>query len=88
MKKINLFVLMFVIAALLSIGVLSQLSPITNIVNKVSQVTPTISLEEKDICTTSFYDEVQTEYGSCIYYHNSQNSLISIPLIGIIRPSY
>jgi hypothetical protein len=75
MKKINLFVVMFVIAILLSIGVLSQLSPISNIISSVSQVTPTISLEEKETCTTEFYDEVQNVYGNCIYYINYTSCL-------------
>lgn len=70
MKKINLFVLAFVIAVLLSIVAFSQLSPIANIVSKVNQITPIISLEEKETCTTSFYDEVQDVYRDCIYYNN------------------
>ena len=75
MKKINIFVVMFVIAVLLSIGVFSQLNPIINIVNKKSQITPTISLEEKETCTTKFYDEVQDVYGNCVYYHNYTDCL-------------
>ncbi len=70
MKKINIFAVMFVIAILLSIVALSQLSPITNIVSKINQITPTISLEEKETCITSFYNEVQDLYGNCVYYHN------------------
>lgn len=75
MKKINLFVLMFLTAVLLSIGVFSQLSPIASIISKVSQVTPTISLEEKETCTTNFYDEVEDVYGNCIRYHNYTDCL-------------
>lgn len=75
MKKINIFTVMFVIAILLSIVALSQLSPITNIVSKINQVTPTISLEEKETCITSFYDEVQEIYGDCIYYNNYTSCL-------------
>lgn len=70
MKKINLFIAILVIAALLSMGVLSQLSPISSIKTKTAQITPTISLEEKDTCTTTFYDEVKDVIGSCIYYYN------------------
>src|SRR3989344_3104651 len=75
MKKINLFIAIFVIAALLSIGALSQLSPISNIVSKTTQVTPTISLEERDTCTTIFYDEVQNVIGDCVYYYNYTSCL-------------
>lgn len=70
MKKINLFVAIFVIAVLLSIGVLSQLSPMSNVISKTTQITPSISLEEKETCTTSFYDETQDIIGNCIFYYN------------------
>ena len=70
MKKINIFVLVMAIAVLFSITALSQLSPITNIITKNTQITPTINLEEKDTCTTKFYDEVQDVYGNCVYYYN------------------
>src|SRR3989338_7651005 len=75
MEKINLFAVIFVVAVLLSITALSQISPITSIVSKTTQITPTISLEEKDTCTTSFYDEVQDIYGNCVYYHNYTSCL-------------
>lgn len=75
MKKINVFVITLVMAILLSITALSQLSPITNIVSKITQATPAISLEEKETCTTTFYDEVQDIYGNCIYYHNYTSCL-------------
>jgi len=77
MKKINLFAAMLVIAILLSIGVLSQLIPISNIIVKTTQITPTIALEEKDTCTTAFYDKVQDVYGNCINYHNYTRCLNS-----------
>ncbi len=63
MKKINLVIAMSVIAILLSITALSQLSSFTNIISKNTQVTPSISLEEKDTCMTSFYDKTQDVYG-------------------------
>lgn len=72
MKKI--MVLAVVIAVLLSITALSQ-APITNIVSKTSQVTPTISLNETETCTTSFYNEAQNVYSSCFYYLNSTGCL-------------
>ena len=75
MKKINLFMLMFVIAILLSITVFSQISPIQYTINKFNQITSTITLEEKDTCTIEFYDEVQDVYGTCIYYTNSTGCL-------------
>ena len=75
MKKVNLFISIFVITALLSIGALSQLSPISNIITKTTQITQTISLEEKDTCTTTFYDEVQDVYGNCINYYNYTSCL-------------
>lgn len=70
MKKINLIVLVAVIVVLLSITALSQLSPLANIMSKVSQITPTINLEENDICTTEFYEEVQNVYSNCVHYNN------------------
>src|SRR3989344_5112476 len=75
MEKINLFAVIFVVAVLLSITALSQISPITSIVSKTTQITPTISLEEKDTCTTTFYDETQDIYGNCVYYHNYTSCL-------------
>lgn len=77
MKKINLAAAMSVIAILLSVTVLSQLSPTSNTITKTTQVTPTISLEEKDTCTTEFYDEVQEIYGTCIHYYNHTDCLNS-----------
>src|SRR3989338_220771 len=75
MKKINLLVLIFVIVVLLSIVAFSQLSPISNIISKRSQITPTISLEKKETCTTTFYDEVQNVYWACIRYNNYTSCL-------------
>lgn len=75
MKKINLFIAILVIATLLSMGVLSQLIPISSVTTKTTQVTPTISLGEKDTCTTTFYDEVQDVIGNCIYYDNHTTCL-------------
>lgn len=83
MKKINVFVIMFVIAILLSIAAFSQINPITklppitDILSKFDQVTPTISLEEKDICIKEFYDEIQDVYGNCVYYVNVTHCLNS-----------
>ncbi len=74
MKKINLFLLMFVMAILLSITALSQ---ITSITGKTSQITNTISLEEKETCTTTFYDETQYIYGICANYYNITSCLNS-----------
>ena len=70
MKEIKISIVIIAIVALLSITALSQLSPLANILTKNTQVTPTISLEEKDTCTTTFYDETQDIYGNCVYYHN------------------
>mgnify|MGYP001589182513 CR=1 FL=1 len=70
MKKISLFAAILVMAALVSIGVLSQLSPIIKTVSKIVQITPSISLNESETCTTEFYDEKQQLYNNCIYYHN------------------
>lgn len=70
MKKMNLFALMLIVALLLSIVAFSQLSPITSIITYKDQITPAISLEKKETCTTSFYDEVQDVYGTCINYYN------------------
>lgn len=75
MKKINLFVLIVVIVVLLSIAALSQLNPIIKTVKDVNQITPTISLEERSICTTKFYEEVEDIYGDCIYYNNQTSCL-------------
>ena len=71
MKKIKISMVVIAIVALLSITALSQANnPIINTIIKNTQVTPVISLEEKDTCTTAFYDEVQDVYGNCIYYNN------------------
>ena len=77
MKKINLFVLVLVIAVVLSLTALSQLNPITNTASKIYPITSTISLEEKDICTTSFFNDVQDVYSNCVYYYNYTSCLNS-----------
>lgn len=59
----------------LSIATLGQLSPLVETRNKTTQVTPTISLEEKETCTTTFYDEIQNTYGNCIFYYNYTSCL-------------
>lgn len=61
--------------SLVALGVASQLAPTTNLVSKTTQATPTISLEEKDTCTTTFYDEVQDVYGNCVHYSNFTSCL-------------
>jgi len=75
MKKINLFVLIVVIVALLSVGVLSLVSSVTNTNIKINQVTPNIQLKQEETCTTEFYDEVQDVYGDCIHYFNYTHCL-------------
>ncbi len=74
MKKFNLIVSVLVIAVVMSVAVLSQ---ITSIASKTNQITPTISLEEKETCTTTFYDEVQNVYGTCVDYYNITSCLNS-----------
>src|SRR3989338_6358250 len=73
MKKM-IIALALVIGVLLSITALSQ-APITSVVSKISQVTPTISLNETEACTTSFYNEIESIYGNCIHYLNSTGCL-------------
>lgn len=73
MKKINIIILIFVI--LLSITALSQLNPITNVINKKNQITTSINLEQNETCTTIFYDEQQEIYNNCIYYDNHTTCL-------------
>lgn len=75
MKKTSLFVFLFVVTILLSITALSQLGPLVDAVSKTTQVTPAISLEETSACTTTFHDEVQSVYGSCVYYRNFTSCL-------------
>jgi len=70
MKKISLIIIGALMAILLSITALSQISPFSSIIKKNNQVTPTINVEEKDTCTTSFYDEASDIIGTCIYYNN------------------
>lgn len=74
MKQTKLAIAVFVIISLLSITALSQ-SPMTNIISKTTKITPAISLEENDICTTTFYDEIQDIYGNCVYYSNITSCL-------------
>jgi hypothetical protein len=72
--KTNLFLAIFVTAILLSITALS-LSPVVDIINKKSQITPSIGLEENDICVTEFYEEIRDVYENCNYYHNYTHCL-------------
>lgn len=75
MKINKLIVLTILLISLLSIVALSQFAPISKIVSKTNQVTPSINLEQKESCITTFYDEVQDVYGNCIYYHNYTSCL-------------
>jgi len=75
MRKINIFVVIFIIAVLLSIFVLSQLSPISSIITNTNKITPTITLQDKETCITEFYDEVQEIYEECVYYYNYTDCL-------------
>ena len=71
MKKISLIIIGALMAILLSITALSQgQNPLISIKFKNSTVTPAISMQEKDTCTTTFYDETVDVYGSCIHYQN------------------
>jgi hypothetical protein len=75
MRISKILVLVTAIISLLAIAVASQLAPIAKSIVKTSQITPNIALEEKDICTTEFYDETQDVYGNCVYYNNYTSCL-------------
>ena len=77
MKKVNLIALVAIIFVLLSIAVLSQIGPLITKVSKNNQVTPTINVEETEICKTTFYDELQVVYGNCINSYNYTDCLNS-----------
>src|SRR3989338_10380911 len=71
MKRFNLAIAIAAMTILLSITALSQgQNPLINTIFKNYTITPAISIQEKDICTTTFYDETIDVYGSCIYYQN------------------
>lgn len=70
MKKLNIFLLLFVTVVLLSVTTLGQLNPINNATTKVTQVTSTINVTQQETCTTIFYDEVKPLMGNCPYYTN------------------
>lgn len=74
-KKVSLFVLALAIAAVLSLTALSQLNPITNTATVKNQITPTISIDEDEICTTSFFNNIQDVYSNCVYYANYTSCL-------------
>lgn len=73
--KINKMLVLILFSVLLAVGVASQISPIITSISKTNQLTPNIGLEEKETCTTNFYDEVQNVYGNCVYYHNYTSCL-------------
>lgn len=73
--KISKVLVLAVFLISLSIATLGQLSPIIQTVTKTSQITPTISLEEKETCITKFYDEAQNTYGNCVFYYNYTSCL-------------
>lgn len=77
MKKINLIIIGLAIAILLSVTALSQiaLSPISKVVTKNTEISPALSLEEKETCVTEFYEETEAVYDDCIYYRNTTNCL-------------
>lgn len=67
MKIKKVLVLILLAVSLVAFSVLSQ----------ISQVTDKISIEEKQRCTTNFYDEIQNIYGNCIHYYNYTSCLNS-----------
>jgi len=75
MKKAYILAIILVVGILLSAAALSQINPIKDTATKINTITPTINLEQKETCTTTFYDEVQEIYGNCIYYHNYTSCL-------------
>lgn len=70
MKIRKVLVAALLLVSILALTVASQINPVNNLVSKISQVTPTISLEEREQCTTSFYDEIKPLIGNCVYYNN------------------
>ena len=70
MKKINLSAVVPVIVVMLSIAAFSQLMPVITENKEISLITDTINVEQKKICETAFYDEMQDIYGDCTYYNN------------------
>src|SRR3989338_8483311 len=70
MKKIALVFIGMALAVLLSLGVLSQLSPLTYSETSVEQATDEISVEERQDCTMEFYTEIADVIDTCNYYHN------------------
>lgn len=77
MKKVNLFITIFALVILLSAAAIGQITPnpLTRIITKNGQITPTISLEQNDVCVTKFYDDEQEIYGTCVYYTNYTSCL-------------
>lgn len=72
MKKIILVVLVLVI---LSVTVLSQLTPELDIKSRIKAISSKINLEEREICKTTSYDEVEQVYGDCKEYITSKTCL-------------
>ena len=70
-----LVIILFVI--LLALTATSQQNPIISTEKNTKQITPTISLDEDKICTTSFFSDVQDVYSNCVYYHNYTSCLNS-----------
>src|SRR3989338_4433578 len=68
-----LVIILFVI--LLALTATSQHPPIISTEKNTKQITPTISLDEDKICTTSFFSDVQDVYSNCVYYHNYTSCL-------------
>ena len=69
MKINKVLVAALLLVSILALTVASQISQ-ENIVSKINQITPTIRVEQKETCTASFYDEVQSLIGNCVYYNN------------------
>ena len=70
MKKIALVFIGMALAVLLSLGVLSQLSPITYSESSVEKLTNAISVEEIQDCNVEFFNEIEEIYENCNYYRN------------------
>ncbi len=63
------------ITILLSVIAFSQLAPVTTTRSSVEQVTPKITLETKNDCTTESYEEMRDIIGTCTYFSNYTSCL-------------
>ena len=75
--KIKKIILVILVLVILSVAVVSQLAPASDVKSKIKAISSSINLEKREICKTKYYDEVEPVYGECKEHYTVFNCLNS-----------